>query len=284
MHSTHETDNHTETPPTPRKISPVFETAPAGLYRSSVKGGHILGCNQRMARMLGYESVETCIAEYRFAEHYCDPQRRGELLQLLRQHGEVSDFDADLMRQDGKVISVVFNARLFEEEGYLEGVMIDVTARKLAERDLQRQQETIEAKNIALHEVLERVEEHRSRIAGTIHENIQRNIAPLIDRLAERVAPDVRPTVEQLAQELAEIVAPYTEQLAREFESLTPAELRICNMIRRGLSSKDIAAAEGITAGTVSVHREHIRRKLNLTNTKVNLTTFLQSKTHVSDS
>lgn len=59
--------------------------------------------------------------------------------------------------------------------------------------------------------------------------------------------------------------------------SLTPAETRVCDMIRRGLTTKEIANIQSISASTVSRHREHIRRKLGLTNKEVNLTTYLNT-------
>jgi PAS domain S-box-containing protein len=282
MPSSHSPSDNTTDNRTGDGFHPVFDNAPAGLYRSSLADGEILHCNQRLAEMMGYKTVADCVGHYRAGEHYVDPARREELLRGLREHGEVDEFEADLTRVDGAVVHVVFNARLFEDKGYLEGVMVDVTARRQAHEDLRRQQAAVEAKNIALREVLDKVEEQRRRIAASIHENIQRNIAPLIDRIEAKASGELQPMVRQLARELDDIAAPFTDRLAREFQSLTPTELRICNLIRRGLSSKEIAAAEGITSGTVSVHREHIRRKLRLTNTKVNLATYLRNMSDAS--
>ncbi len=259
------------------ELGPVFDTAPAGLYRSKVSDGCLLLCNHRLAEMLGYASVKDCIDDYCFTEHYCDPNRRAELLRLLRQHGQVSDFDAELTRADGKTISVIFNAKLFEERGYLEGVMIDVTARQRALADLRNEQQAVQAKSIALREVLDQTMQERQRVAAAINENYRRNVLPILDRIRDRVDQDIAAMLDALQRELEEITAPFTDRLGKQYHSLTPTEIRICNHIRRGLSTKQIAEAEGITPGTVSVHREHIRRKLELTNTKINLTTYLRS-------
>jgi DNA-binding CsgD family transcriptional regulator len=56
---------------------------------------------------------------------------------------------------------------------------------------------------------------------------------------------------------------------------LTPVEVQTCNMIKNGLSTKEIAKLRGISPATVSRHREHIRKKLGITNKKVNLATYL---------
>jgi DNA-binding CsgD family transcriptional regulator len=58
---------------------------------------------------------------------------------------------------------------------------------------------------------------------------------------------------------------------------LTPMEVNICNMIRNGLRTKEIAQLRGVSAATINRHREHIRRKLKITNQQINLTTYLQS-------
>jgi len=54
-------------------------------------------------------------------------------------------------------------------------------------------------------------------------------------------------------------------------------EIQICDYIKNGFSTKDIAQLRGIAIATVSRHREHIRKKLNLTNKKINLVTYLNN-------
>ena len=66
-------------------------------------------------------------------------------------------------------------------------------------------------------------------------------------------------------------------QLSLAFHSLTPTEISICNMIRNGIRTKEIAEMRGVSETTINRHREKIRRKLKITNQDVNLATFLQS-------
>ena len=58
---------------------------------------------------------------------------------------------------------------------------------------------------------------------------------------------------------------------------LTPAELKTCNMIRMGLSTKEIANIRHVSPATVSRQRESIRQKLAIKGRSVNLVTFLQT-------
>jgi DNA-binding CsgD family transcriptional regulator len=65
--------------------------------------------------------------------------------------------------------------------------------------------------------------------------------------------------------------------LSLTYHSMTPTEVAICNMIRNGMHTKEIADMRGVSEATINRHREKIRRKLNITNQDVNLATFLQS-------
>ena len=59
--------------------------------------------------------------------------------------------------------------------------------------------------------------------------------------------------------------------------ALTGREMEVCQMIRKGLSSKEIAAMLSISSLSVQTHRNHIRRKLGLLNKGLNLAGYLQS-------
>jgi DNA-binding CsgD family transcriptional regulator len=58
---------------------------------------------------------------------------------------------------------------------------------------------------------------------------------------------------------------------------MTPTEIAVCNMIRTGMRTKEIAEMRGVSEATVKRQREKIRTKLAITNRDVNLATFLQS-------
>ncbi|HKJ65137.1 MAG TPA: helix-turn-helix transcriptional regulator, partial [Desulfopila sp.] len=57
--------------------------------------------------------------------------------------------------------------------------------------------------------------------------------------------------------------------------SLTPAEMKVCQFIQTGASSKEMAASLNLSAETIQTHRKHIRKKLGLTR-DVNLYRYLQ--------
>jgi DNA-binding CsgD family transcriptional regulator len=71
--------------------------------------------------------------------------------------------------------------------------------------------------------------------------------------------------------------SPYTENGAgvEQLLQLTKTERRVASLIKKGKSSKDIARYLDISPGTVNIHRKNIRRKLNFTGEKVNLSKAL---------
>lgn len=109
----------------------LVNNAPVGIYRSTLEG-RMLMANSRLVEILGYRDEEELKA-VNLQEHYVNPERRRELLKLLRDKGEVKDFEVKVRRKDGEHIFVNITARLLrDKEGnaYIEGVVDDVTERK----------------------------------------------------------------------------------------------------------------------------------------------------------
>ncbi|MBN1688032.1 MAG: helix-turn-helix transcriptional regulator [Candidatus Omnitrophica bacterium] len=61
-----------------------------------------------------------------------------------------------------------------------------------------------------------------------------------------------------------------------QFASLTPREIEVCELIRKGLSIKEIAHFLKTSPRTVESHRNHICKKLGFSDKKKNLTSYLR--------
>ena len=144
-------------------------------------------------------------------------------------------------------------------------------------RQLTLEHQALQESNTALRIVLARIEQEKQGIYRDININVERILMPVLHALAQQLAPSQKKYVEILQTNLEEITSPFTNQLSRSYQSLTPTEIGICNMIRNGMHTKGIADARGVSLATINRHREKIRRKLNITNQDVNLVTFLQS-------
>ena len=182
-----------------------------------------------------------------------------------------------------------------EDEGPFlreERVLIDAVAERIgmislritAEEELQEinKQLTVERKalqetNAALRTVLTRIEEEKQNIYQNVQSNVEKILLPILHALTLELPIIQRKYVDMLRTNLEEIASPFINHLSRRFLSLTPTEIKICNMIRNGLRTKEIARIQGVSEATINRHREHIRQKLEIINKEINLTTYLQS-------
>ncbi|NJO42114.1 MAG: response regulator [Cyanobacteria bacterium RU_5_0] len=159
----------------------TVENAPVGIYQSTSEG-QLLRVNSAMVKMLGYSSAAemmqhvTNIAQQIFVE----PDDRDRLKQQLEEHGEITQFEYQAYCQDGDIIWVSESARIVRDANenllYYEGIVQDVTARKLIEATLQRQieelQGNVEQTKLA-HQMTEIVQTDYFQHLKTDTENLQ---------------------------------------------------------------------------------------------------------------
>lgn len=119
-------------------------------------------------------------------------------------------------------------------------------------------------------------------IAGRIAEN-DRLLASLRERLVamenigDTVVPALREVIGQIdlnahrtdiwqtfADRLKTIDQEFIHELVRCSPGLTPAELRVCTLLRISMSNQEIASILNLSARTVESHRLSVRRKLGL--------------------
>lgn len=166
-----------------------------------------------------------------------------------------------------------------------ERLLIDTVAQRIsraserirAEKQLEVERISLKNMNIALREVLTRVEDEKKEIGKVIQANVNKVIMPILLALEAEIPANQKIYLKLLENNLKEILSPFTKNLSTEFMSLTPAEVQICHIIKQGLPTKEIANLRGISIATVNRHREHIRKKLGIANTNINLITFLDT-------
>ncbi len=131
---------------TEARFRDIFENAVEGIYQSTPQG-RVLEVNRTMARICGYASPEELCAQVRdlARDFYAEPAQRAEFVRLLNLQGEVLGYESQIKHQDGTTIWISENARTVRDARgellYYEGMVTDVTARKLAEDALRRSEE-----------------------------------------------------------------------------------------------------------------------------------------------
>jgi PAS domain S-box-containing protein len=110
-----------------------------------------------MLKLLGYNNFYE-LADLDIAEDtYADPEERNALFEMLRQKGYVVNTEIKLKRKNGRVLTILENARaLVDENGTIigcEGVLEDITIRKALEKKLQEYVWALEKSKNALAEL-----------------------------------------------------------------------------------------------------------------------------------
>ena len=126
------------------KYHSIFENALEGIYQST-PDGRFLSVNPAMARIHGYDSPVAMMEGVTEIGHqiYVDPNTQDEFRGLIEEQGEITGFEYQVYRQDGDIIWVSESARAVQDASgqllYYEGILEDVTQRKLEEAALKLQ-------------------------------------------------------------------------------------------------------------------------------------------------
>jgi len=192
-----------------------------------------------------------------------------------------------ITKGSGEIFWVEWRRRaLFDDSGKLQEIQSvgrDVTeykqtaeALKESEEDLRRKNIELERKNTALTEVLEHIELQKLQIKSDVIANAEEVLIPMLDQLATKGSNIDKIYLNLIKRSLEDLTSSFGRTITLSDFKLTPREVQICNLIKRGLSSKEIASFLNISKFTVGRHRHNIREKLKLTNKKDNLNIYLQ--------
>ena len=83
--------------------------------------------------------------------------------------------------------------------------------------------------------------------------------------------------VDKLNRKVKDILLPMSEQIRVKDFNFTYSEFQIVKLIQEGKRSKEICDTLNISLRTVETHRMNIRKKLNISNQKTNLSSYLLS-------
>ena len=122
------------------KYRGLFANSVMPMFQSSVEG-KLVNANRAMLKLLGYDNFYE-LADLRIdRDIYSNPDEREIVTETLNKKGYVVNAELTLKRKNGKILTVLENARTLHDEngkviGY-EGVLEDITLRKAMEKKLQ---------------------------------------------------------------------------------------------------------------------------------------------------
>ncbi len=120
------------------KYRTLQENLPLGIYRSTPQG-KILAVNQAFVSILGYKSRFEVLSLSSF-DFYLEQKYREELMARLEKEGAITNFEAQLLRNDGTALWASISVKAVkDEEGtilHLDGIVEDIRERKKVEQAL----------------------------------------------------------------------------------------------------------------------------------------------------
>jgi DNA-binding CsgD family transcriptional regulator len=141
-------------------------------------------------------------------------------------------------------------------------------------KKLIEQKSILDQKNMAIREVLSQIEREREEIKSNVVANVENLLMPILQKL--ELKGDSYHYVQLLKNNLKELTSSFGAKLSVKNSNLTPKEIEICNMIRNGITNKEISTLLNISQRTTEKHRTNIRKKLGV-NKDHNLLTFLRT-------
>lgn len=114
----------------------LFNNAEVAMFRTRLDGSEVLDCNQRFLELVERTREEVIGSPSDVL--WEDPSRRDVMVAQLKAEGRVSNFEYNMLNRKGEVRHCITSLRLFPEESLLEGSILDVTERKIAEDEIRQ--------------------------------------------------------------------------------------------------------------------------------------------------
>jgi diguanylate cyclase (GGDEF)-like protein/PAS domain S-box-containing protein len=234
----------------------LFERNLAGVYRNTIDG-RILDCNDAMARILGFSSREE-LMQHSAGDLYQDPSQREAYIVNLRRERMMTSHEISLRRKDGRPCWLVESVHLLDgDPEILEGTVIDITDRKLAENALRESEER--------YRLL--VERMREGLVQADNDGVLRFVN---DRFCEMVGY----SREELVGAKGELLLAYTEDVSLMREKTRLRMRHVADQYEVRVRRKDgtviwleiggapVVDAAGIVLGSIGVHNDVTERRM----------------------
>lgn len=237
-------------------------------------GPHIVYVNPGFTRMTGYLPEEVIGKTPRILQ---GPKTDPAVLKHLRrtlEEGKVFFGQAVNYRKDGSEFWNEWHIEpIRDDDGQVThfiAIQHDITERKNNEFAIQQ-------KNLALQEILAQIEIEKKRIKEDVLINVDKVLLPVLKKMRRRGTQLDKKYIDILENNLQDLTASFGRSVSQEKLRLSPREVEIANLIKSGVSSKEISQMLNISFKTVETHRNKIRKKFGIRNKDINLTTYLQT-------
>jgi DNA-binding CsgD family transcriptional regulator len=108
--------------------------------------------------------------------------------------------------------------------------------------------------------------------------NVKDLVMPFLEKLSQSQLDEKQSVyVEIIQTNITNIVSPFLRQIPMKFFDLTPTEIQIADLVRKNKTTKEIAHILNASEKTIEAHRNRLRKKLGLTNQRIQLRDYLMT-------
>ncbi len=173
--------------------------------------------------------------------------------------------------------------RITREKVLFQQLQLEIDTRQHTEKELSRQKNTLLEQvqqqkkelleiNSALRIILRQRDIENNEFKKAQTARFHKEIVPTLKKLRQSRLQDVQQHyLDILTINLENIFTPSPHSRTFSHTPLTKMETTIINLIKQQKTSKEIATLLQVATGTIRTHRENIRKKLQITNTKKSL-------------
>lgn len=146
-----------------------------------------------------------------------------------------------------------------------------------SKQEITRSTRSFQKLSDAMKVLITESQDQKGDLENRIVSNFNLTVEPIIEHLKALDVPEPQKhLLDTLDFSIKNITSYFGINIGRQGANLSPREIQICQMIREGKDSREIAKTMGVSYQTVIVHRKNIRRKLGIKKVKQNLATYLQ--------
>jgi len=262
-----------------RDLSTVIIDSLPGLFYVVDEEFRLIRWNDNFMNITGYSADE--LRDMRITDFHPDPDKtliKEKIRQIFLQGENASEEDVFLKSGDIKTFMFISRKVQYEGKLCLLGTGIDITDKKKALTELKQFAENLENANIALRVLNDQRNTDQKEFENKLQSNINDLVMPYLKKLKQSELNDRdKNYVRALESNLGDVLSPLMSDFRSAHQNLTPQEMQIVDLIKQGKKTKEIADMLNAAAGTIATHRNNIRKKLNLRNSKINLRSHILS-------
>lgn len=262
------------------RFEALFSASPQATVLTRLSDGLIMDFNEGFTDITGYARDEAIGKTSIALNIYPNPVDRQNIVNEIKQKGICRNYEAVFRMKNGGTMIGSMSAKVinFNDVAHIISVTSDVTELKKAEDELKRRARDLEEANTALRVFMNCHDQDQKLLQENLQININDLVIPYLKKLREAKLDDYHANcLELLETNLGNIFSPFIANVLEGNKQMTPQEIQIMDLIRKGLSTKEIAEMMHSSVHTVATHRNNIRKKLALRNSKTNLRSYLLS-------